>query len=145
MSEQTYDKPVPVPDLITRGFWEGANNGEFRIQRCPRCRHFQFYPRAWCTTCTSLELEWHVASGIGSIYSFTVIRRHTSPAWAALLPYVVAVVELEEGPRLMTNIIDCDPESVFVGMPVRVQLTQITPEIALPLFKPIESGRQEDE
>jgi uncharacterized OB-fold protein len=139
MSE-SYERPIPVPDLISQGFWDGTAVGELRIQRCPRCGHFQFYPRAWCMHCTSLELDWYVASGRGSIHTYTVIRRHTAPAWKTLLPYVVAIVALEEGPRLMTNIVDCDPESVYVEMPVQARLTPITQEIALPLFAPAAYG-----
>lgn len=134
-------KPLPVPDLVSRDFWEGAREGRLLLQGCGSCGARQFYPRALCVACGSQELGWWPASGRGTIFSHTVIRRHQAPWWEAELPYVVAMVELEEGPRLLTNIVGCPPEAVRIGMPVEVrfQLTR-REEIRLPVFAPAPPG-----
>jgi uncharacterized protein len=135
MSE-TEGKPVPVPDKLTAPFWEGLRVGEFRLQRCSECGHWQFYPRGWCTACASLDLTWERAGGRGQVYSFTVIRRHTAPCWIRELPYVVAIVQLDEGPRLMTNMVGVDPDSVKIGQPVVLEPVLAADGTVLPLFKP---------
>jgi uncharacterized protein len=135
MSE-AYEKPIPVPDRLSQPFWDGTAAGELRLQRCRACGHWQFYPRGWCTACASLDLAWERASGRGEVYSFTVIRRHTAPWWVRELPYVVAVVQLEEGPRLMTNLVGGDPESVRIGQPVAFEPVPAADGVVLPLFKP---------
>lgn len=129
-------KPVPVPDKLSAPFWEGLRQGELRLQRCRSCGHRQFYPRGWCTACASLELAWEPASGRGEVYSFTVIRRHMAPWWVRELPYVVAVVQLEEGPRLMTNVIGTDPNTVRIGLTVVLEPVPAADGTVLPLFKP---------
>lgn len=130
-------KPLPLPDPVSRGFWEGCSRGELRVQRCRACSGLQFYPRAHCTRCASLDVEWVAASGRGTVYSYTVIRRHQAPWWVKELPYLVAIVELEEGPRLLTNLVGVDPAEVRIGR--RVQVTFLPTddeEIRLPAFSP---------
>ncbi|ODV12258.1 MAG: hypothetical protein ABT20_04150 [Rubrivivax sp. SCN 70-15] len=113
-------KPVPQPDGISRPYWEGAILGEFRYQRCQACGKAQFYARNVCVHCHGRELAWQVAAGGGRIASFSVIHRAPIPAFAGDAPYVLALVDLDEGFRFMCNVLRCDPASVRIGMPVRV-------------------------
>ncbi len=133
---QTYEKPVPVPDRVTGPFWEAAKQGRFLIQRCPSCGAHQFYPQSSCRRCLSEELEWMDAKGKGTIYSYTVIHRAPNRPFEPDVPYTVALVDLDEGCRMLSNIVDVDPEDVRVGMPVEVVFEEITPEISLPKFRP---------
>ncbi|HEV7801491.1 MAG TPA: OB-fold domain-containing protein, partial [Burkholderiales bacterium] len=96
------ERPIPVPDAATAPYWSAANEGRLVLPRCTACSRWHFYPRALCPYCSSDKLEWQSASGRGEVYSYTVVHRAPSPAFAAEVPYVVAIVELEEGPHLMT-------------------------------------------
>jgi uncharacterized OB-fold protein len=129
-------RPLPTPSPLTRPFWEGTALGEFRIQTCGRCGAAIFYPRPSCTACGSPELSWRAASGRGTVYTYTVARRPTHPAFADRVPYVIAIVELEEGPRVTTEIVGCDPDAVRIGLPVRVDFEPPVDGIALPVFRP---------
>ena len=136
MSE--YAKPLPQPDPITKPYWDSLKSHAMRLQRCGSCGRFVFFPRALCPFCFSDALTWAPVSGRGVVHAFTVPHRHPSPAFQPDLPYVVALVELEEGPRLMTNLIDVppDPAQIAVGMPVEVVYDDVTPEVTLPRFRP---------
>lgn len=129
-------KPLPVPTLETRPYWDGCKRHELRIQRCGDCGHCQFYPRLYCTQCSSERVEWVAASGRATVLSFTVVRRPVSPAFAPDVPYVVALVTLEEGPSMMTNIIGCQPEQVAIGMRVAVTFEDWSDEISIAKFRP---------
>lgn len=131
------EKPVPVPTRETQPYWEGCKKHELRIQRCVACGHYQFYPRLYCTACMSERVEWVRASGRGKVLSFTIVYRPVSPAFAADVPYVVALVTLEEGPQMMSNIVGCSPERVYIGMPVQVTFEDRTEEISIPQFTPV--------
>lgn len=113
-------KPVPVPDGSSRPYWEGANLGEFRYQRCGACGKAQFYPRNACAHCHATQLRWEKAAGGGRIASFSVIHRAPIAAFAGDAPYVLALVDLDEGFRFMCNVLHCDPAQVRIGMLVRV-------------------------
>ena len=126
-------RPVPVPDPESAPYWDAANEGRLLVQRCTRHGHHQLYPRPHCVVCRG-PVEWQEASGRATIYSFTVIRQNMVRPFRDLLPYVVALVDLEEGPRLMTNIVDCDPGDVTVGAPVRVRFDEVTEGVRLPFF-----------
>jgi uncharacterized OB-fold protein len=129
-------KPLPAVTLETARYWEGCKRHELLIQRCGACGQHQFYPRLYCSKCFSDRLEWTKASGCAAVTTFTIVRRPPSPAFADEVPYVVALVQLEEGPTMMTNIIGCAPESVAIGMPVVVTFEDWTEEISIPKFKP---------
>lgn len=133
----TYEKILPNIDPDTRRFWEAARENRLLLQYCRACSRYQFYPRPWCTRCLG-EVEEVAASGKGTVYSFSVIHRAPTPAWQNDVPYVVALVELAEGVRLMANIVDCRPEDVAIGMPVEVTFQPVTPEVTLPQFRPAE-------
>ncbi len=132
-----YRKPLPRPIQTTRPFWEGAKAHELRLQRCRACGEHIFYPRVLCPHCLSEDLEWVRASGRGRVYTYTVVRRPAHPAFKDDVPYVLAIVELEEGPRLTTNIVGVPPEEVHIGMPVEVVFEDVTDEVSLPKFRPV--------
>ncbi|GBD12352.1 hypothetical protein HRbin24_00359 [bacterium HR24] len=137
MSErEVQERPLPRPTRISAPFWRGAAEGKLLLQRCRRCGLFIYYPRPFCPRCLAEELEWHEASGRGRVYTYTVVRRAATPAFAAMVPYVLAIVELEEGPRLVTNIVGCRPEEVRVEMPVRATFERLSDEVGLVLFRP---------
>jgi uncharacterized OB-fold protein len=107
--------PVPNPDDAP--FWEAAADGRLVLPRCRSCGTFIWYPRAFCPDCHTAGVEWVQASGRGTIYSFTVNQRGFGP-WAEYAPYVIAYVQLDEGPRVLTNIVGADPDEISIGAPV---------------------------
>ena len=133
---QRPQRPLPRIDEETRGFWEACVRHELYVQRCRTCRTFRHPPRALCPACLSSDVEWVRASGRGTVYSFTVTYQNQAPGFRESLPYVLAVVELEEGPRMMTNVVGCAPDQVRIGMPVVVEFEDATPEITLATFRP---------
>ena len=133
---KAYKKPLPRIDEETRGFWEALARHELYFQRCRDCGTKRLYPRALCPSCLSSRPEWVRASGRGTVYSFSVTHQNQAPGFREELPYVLAIVELEEGVRLMTNVVGCAPDAVRVGMAVEVVFEDVTPEITLPKFRP---------
>ncbi|HZO81782.1 MAG TPA: Zn-ribbon domain-containing OB-fold protein [Candidatus Binataceae bacterium] len=131
MSE--YRKPLPRPTPTSAPFWAAARRHELTLQRCGNCRKFIYYPRERCPHCFSERLGWERVSGRGKVYSYTVVRRASSRAFDR--PYVLAIVELDEGVRMTTNI-EAPPENVRIGMPVAVCFDDVTPEHTLVKFKP---------
>src|SRR5437667_2502624 len=127
-------RPRPVVNDDNAFFWEGVERGELLIQRCSSCGRLRHPPRPMCPHCQSLEWDTVVASGRGTVYSFVVPHHPQVPAFE--YPYVVALVELEEGTRLVSNVIDVDPADVTVGMPVEVSFVAVDDELTLPLFRP---------
>ena len=132
-----YQKPLPHISLEALPFWEGAKRHELLIQKCRNCGNFFFYPRSICPHCLSYEVDWVKVSGLGKIYSFTISYRYPSPGFKQEVPYNVAIVELDEGVRLMTNIVECRDEDLKIGLPVEVIFEDVTPDISLPKFKPL--------
>ena len=120
----------PRPDLDTREFWEATREGRLLLRRCRDCATVIWYPRPICPKCRGGDTEWFEASGRGSVYSYTLVHRSSGP-WREAVPYFVAYVELEEGPRVLTNLVDTDPARVEIGMPVvlRFDSTEGGPEI----------------
>lgn len=113
-------KPVPVPTNETAAFWEACAREELLIQHCRSCDKLQFYPRAHCVHCKSQDLDWQQASSRGTIASYTIVHRAPIAEFGVDCPYVIALVDLEEGIRMMMNVIGCDPESIAIGSAVRV-------------------------
>jgi len=128
-------KPRPKPDVVSAPYWEAAAQGRLLIQECPSCGHRQWYPRAMCTQCAR-DVEWFECSGRGEVHTFTVIRQMGMRPFKDELPYVVAMVQLEEGPLIYGNVTDCEPEDVHVGMPVEVWFTKIDDAVAIPSWRP---------
>ena len=126
--------PLPRPTSLSRPHWEGCQAGVLRVQRCRDCGHFVFIPQPLCTRCQSEALEWVASTGCGSVYSYTVVHRPPRPAFA--VPYVIAIVELEEGWHMLTTLVDVAPADVRVGLPVEVTFRPMSEEISLPYFRP---------
>jgi len=121
--------PAPEPNPETRPFWDAAREGRLLIKRCAACGRPHFYPRAICPFCASDRTEWVTASGRGTVYSYSVMRR--VPA-----PYALAYVTLEEGPTMMTNIVDCDLDAIRIGQRVRVVFAPTEGGPPVPMFRP---------
>jgi uncharacterized OB-fold protein len=136
MSELPYAKPLPQPSAESRPFWEACQRHEFRLQRCQACGQFWFPPGAVCPECLSERWEWTPTSGRGTVFSFVVMHRVYHKGFADDVPYPVALIALDEGPRFLTRLVDCRPEDVQVGMPVEVAFDDVTPERTLPHFRP---------
>lgn len=111
--------PRPVIWPETAPFWSAAQRGRLALPRCPACRQVIWYPKGVCPTCMGTDLEWFDAAGVGTVFSFTVVRRGAG-AYAASAPYIVALVELAEGPRIFSNVVGADAAEVFIGAPVVV-------------------------
>ncbi len=124
-------------DSDSRPYWEGLAQGELRIQRCKSCARAVFYPRALCPHCHSDQLEWIVASGKGTIYTYTVAHQGFGP-FAADVPFVIALVELEEGARMMSRILDAPRERVTIGAAVSVTFEGTGEDLTLPYFRLVE-------
>jgi uncharacterized OB-fold protein len=133
-----YALPLPVPDPLTRPFWESLRAHAIQLQRCGACGLFVYYPRPLCPACFSDDLTWTPVSGRGVVHAFTIPHRHPNPAFTANGPYVVALVELEEGARLLSTLVDvpATPEAVRVGLPVEIVYDDVTAEVTLPRFRP---------
>ena len=121
-------------------FWAATAERRLTLQRCRSCRSVVWWPRSICPACACFDLDWFDASGRGTIYSYTVVYQSPGRSWGAATPYVVAYVELEEGPRVMTNIVDCDLDALAIDQPVRVVWDDTGEGNALPRFAPIETG-----
>ena len=127
--------PKPVPDWETRVFWEGIRRHEILLQRCADCSAIQHRPRAICATCLSSRVEIFEASGRGTVHTYTVTHQNQAPAFRGSVPYVLAYVDLEEGVRVLTNIIGCEPGEVQIGMDVVVDFEDLDEETAVPRFR----------
>ena len=129
-------KPLPRIDEESRPWWEALARRELYVQACGSCGTRRLPPRALCPACLSSAVRWLRCSGRGVVYAHTVTFQNQAPGFREALPYVLAIVELEEGPRLMTNVVGCDPRAVRIGMPVEVVFEDVTPEVTLATFRP---------
>ncbi len=127
---------LPIPDAETEPYWQGAKEGKLRLKRCRPCNRPFFYPRTYCPICWSADTDWIDACGKGTVYSYTVIAHNDVPPFKDWLPYVVALVELDEGPKLVTNIVGADPALLEIGQPVEVVFEKIDDQVTLPKFRP---------
>lgn len=135
---QPLPKPVPVPTPETRPYWEAAREGELRIQRCEECATARAYPQTSCAVCGSEKYVWFAASGRASLYSYVISHR---PAPGYTPPFVIALVQLEEGPRMLSNVVGvpADPEHLPLDLALTVQFEQ-RGEVAVPVFAPTGKG-----
>jgi uncharacterized OB-fold protein len=127
----------PLVTELTRPFWDAARRGVVSLQRCSACGTTWHPPQPTCPSCRSAEIEWIAAAGRGVVHAFTVVHHVTHPAVAGRTPYVVAVVELAEGPRFICNVLGCRPEDVAVGMPVRISAGEAPAGETLPQAYPL--------
>ena len=134
--QQEWRKPIPGITGETKPFWDAARRDELMIQHCDECNKYQWYPRGFCSNCWSQNIKYVKASGKGTVWTYTVTYQNRSPGFNEEVPYVLALVELEEGVKLFTNIIECRIQDVSIGMPVQVTFVPATQEIHVPMFKP---------
>jgi uncharacterized OB-fold protein len=134
---QSQNLPQPIANADSTEYWNAARERRLRIRKCQACRSFHFMPRFLCPVCWSDQLEWIDAKGTGTVHSFTVVRRASSPAFSSRVPYVVALVDLKEGPRMMANLIGDDALSVAIGDPVTVTFEDRGAGALIPQFERI--------
>jgi uncharacterized OB-fold protein len=132
------EKPLPNPTEDTEAYWEAARNSELVIKTCGACGHMFMPPMPLCPVCWSEDVKWMRASGRGKVFSFIIVHRPQHPAFFPDAPYNVAIVELEEGPRMHARIVDLVPTAIRVGMPVEVTFHKVDSETTLPMFRPVE-------
>lgn len=137
-----YKKPLPILDSDSVLFWEACKRHELLIQQCEECGSYRYPPRPICPNCFSLKARWNTSSGRGEVYTFTVARVPLTPEWAPDVPYVVGVIQLDEGIRIVSNVVGCKPEDITIGMPVDVTFDDVTDTITLPRFKPARENSQ---
>ncbi|WP_198152984.1 Zn-ribbon domain-containing OB-fold protein [Pseudofrankia sp. DC12] len=137
----SYPMLLPEPTPETAPFWEGCRRHELRIQRCCDCDRYYFYPRPYCPHCLSEDTEWLTVSGEGTLHTY-VINHRPMPGFTGEVPYVTAIVQLTEGPRLMTNLVGVEalPVNLPAGLPVTVVFDDVTDTVTLPRFTP-KAGR----
>ena len=126
--------PMPRPTVFSQPFWDACKRGELTFQRCNKCEGIVFIPQAACTHCLSPDLRWERSAGKGVIYSWTVVWRPQTPAFE--IPYAIAIIDVDEGYQMMTNIIDVDPATLEVGQRVEVSFHKMNDEITMPYFRP---------
>jgi uncharacterized protein len=136
MTSQPEAKPLPAPDEASQPFFDGCGRGALMLQRCPECAAWHWPVREVCSECLSTELEWAQASGMGRVHSFVVMHRVFHPAFGHDVPYNLAVVELEEGPRVNTNLVEIENGAIAVGMAVSARFDEAAPGVFIPRFRP---------
>ena len=138
MARKDYKKPLPHLDEENRWFFEACARHELVLQKCSSCGTVRFYPRALCPSCMSSKTDYVRASGRGRVYTFTVTHQNQAPGFRDELPYVMAYVELDEGPRILTNIINTPLGEVKIDLPVEVVFEDIDENLAIPKFQRIQ-------
>jgi uncharacterized OB-fold protein len=136
MADREYKLPVPIADEASETFYEGARERRLMLIRCTTCGRHRLPGRERCVDCWFEESEWVQASGRGKLYSFGVMHQQYHPAFADIIPYHFALVELEEGPRLVTNIVDCPNDELRTDMPVEAVFDDVSEETTLIRFRP---------
>jgi uncharacterized OB-fold protein len=131
------EKPIPTPSVETRPYWSNLRERRLTLPKCNACGHFWFPPSVLCPNCHSDDYSWADASGRGTVFSYVVFHRVYHPGFADEVPYVVAIIELEEGPRILSNVVGIEPDCVFCEMPVQVQYVDISSETTIPKFIPV--------
>jgi uncharacterized OB-fold protein len=131
------DTLLPVPDADSKPFWDRCRDHRLMFQKCSACGQVRWPPAIICPQCHSRDTEWIESSGRGTVYTYAVYHHAFHPAFAPKIPYVVAVVRLDEGPMLLTNIVDCPPESLACEMKVQVTWEDVSEEFSLPKFRPL--------
>jgi uncharacterized OB-fold protein len=134
MDEPTY-LPLPTINPDNAEFWRGCKNRQLILQRCRGCGKFRYYPRPACSNCSSMEFDWQPVSGRGTVFSYVIVHGPTLPYFAAKAPYNVVLVALEEGPHMVSNLLDVPNDEIYIGMPVVVDFEDVSEEFALPKFR----------
>jgi uncharacterized OB-fold protein len=129
--------PLPQPTQLSQPHWDGCREGKLMVQRCSQCKAYVFIPQPRCTNCQANELLWVESSGRGKVYSYSVVHRAPRPQFE--IPFAVAIIELEEGWHMLSNVLECPMDDVKVDLPVEVRFKKMTEEITLPYFIPTRS------
>ncbi len=127
---------LPAPDADTQPFWDGTRAGRLLIRRCDACGEAHFYPRPFCPKCWSPDVRWEEASGRATLYTWSVVHQNDLPPFSERVPYVAAVVDLAEGPRMMTNVVECAHDALEIGMALEVTYWPIADDVTIPVFRP---------
>jgi uncharacterized OB-fold protein len=130
---------LPTPDASTQPWWDAARERRLLIKRCAACHRAHFYPRPFCPWCWSERVEWEEASGRATLYTWSIVYQNDLPPFPERVPYIAAVVELAEGPKMMTNVVDCDSDKLAIGMALEVTFRHATDDVVLPVFRPASS------
>lgn len=133
---QPNTKPLPEVLPETAPFWQAAKRHELVFQQCRACGQRMHFPRLMCHQCLSKEIEWVTATGRGTVYSYTIVHQAAHESFASEVPYVYAIIELDEGIRMISNVVGVAPDAVHIGMPVKVVFDDLTHEISIPRFTP---------
>ncbi|MGH3217178.1 MAG: Zn-ribbon domain-containing OB-fold protein [Streptosporangiaceae bacterium] len=136
----TYERPLPAITEDNEPFWLSAQEHALKLQQCGNCSRFRYFVSPICPNCGSFDFAWERISGLGTVYTFTVVERAPSVSWASEVPYVYAIVQVDEGPLLPTNIVGCDPAEVRIGMPVTITYDDVTEQITIPKFRPADES-----
>jgi hypothetical protein len=137
MSDKPKAEPIrPTINDVNRPFWDGCRRGELLLQRCSHCERLRYPAAVVCPQCLSAEAQWQAMSGGGKVFSFVVFHRAYHPAWEGKVPYNVALIELDEGPIVLSNVVGVDNAALEVGLPVQVAFETVDDSLAIPVFKP---------
>lgn len=140
MSETEYKKPIPVPSDESRPYWQGLAAGKLLMPRCGDCGRWWFPPSLLCPSCNSARWTWTEAKGTGRIFSYVVYHRVYHEGFAGDVPYAVAVIELDEGARMLSNVVGMPPDQLKCDMRVEIVYERITDTVTLPKFRPLASA-----
>jgi uncharacterized OB-fold protein len=133
VADARFDLPTIEPE--TQPFWDAAAEERLLIQRCDDCGRWQYYPRPFCKVCWSRNVSWAEASGRATLYTFSIVRQNDLPPFDERVPYVTAIVDLEEGPRMVSEVVDCPLDEVEIGMPLEVTYRDLAEGLKLPVFR----------
>jgi hypothetical protein len=127
------------PDIEeeSQPFWDGLVDGRLLIKHCLACHAFHYYPRPFCPSCWSDDVEWYEASGRGRVYTYSTVYVNDLPPFPPEVPYVAAVVELDEGPRMMTRLVGCTKDDIAIDMPVQMEVADLDAELKMAVFRPV--------
>ena len=131
-----YNKPLPRPNPDNQTFWEATKNHQLKFQKCQQCGNVRWPAALICPECHSDKADWIQASGKGKVYTYAIYHQAFHPGFENDVPYVTASIELEEGPRFLSNVVNCEPDEVCCEMPVKVVWEDVSPEFSLPKFEP---------
>ncbi|OAO04864.1 hypothetical protein A8B75_06910 [Sphingomonadales bacterium EhC05] len=135
-AQQVPPKPLPRPqDPVEQEFWDRCQDGNLYFQRCSECDTFRHLPRYMCAKCGSPEFSWEQSSGMGTLFSWTITHQALHPAFAGDIPFIAAVVELDEGVRMATRLVDCDHDKLELDLPVELDFETISTDFRLPVFR----------
>ena len=136
---EAYTKPLPLITSLSRVFYDGCKERKLLYQQCRECGEIVFFPKQLCSECMSRDLEWKPSTGKGTVHSFTVMYEYVPPQFQNDAPYVLALITMDEGFRLMSNIVECDFDQLACDMPVEVVFEDVTPDLTLPKFRPVKA------